>query len=363
MLSVALRRLAASVLLLFLVLTATFFLIHLAPGDPANVLTDARTTAESMARLRAVYGLDRPLPVQYLLWLRAVVLRFDWGVSITFGRPVAALLGDVLVPTALLGVTAMIVQYLVGIPLGVVAARRRGRVLDDSIRLVSLLLYSMPAFWMGLMAILLFSFTLPLFPAGHMHSIGADGLSPGARAWDLLTHLALPALTLGLGMAGATVRFVRNQMIEVLHEDYIRTARAKGLSERRVIWVHAMRNVLVPIVQLFGLSLPFLLNGTLVLEVVFSWPGLGRTTFQAILARDYPVILAATALTGALVVVGNLFADLLHAAVDPRVRARPRPGGPGGPGGPGRPAGLGNLDRPQPALVGPLTGREGADDA
>ena len=170
------------------------------------------------------------------------------------------------------------------------------------------------------MAILLFSYTLPLFPPGHLHSIDATDLSAGARAWDLLPHLALPALTLGLGLSGATVRFVRNRMIEVLEEDYIRTARAKGLSERRVIWVHAMRNVMVPIVQLFGLSLPFLLNGTLVLEVVFSWPGLGRTMYQAILARDYPVILAATALTAALVVAGNLLADLLHAAVDPRVR-------------------------------------------
>ncbi len=324
MLSVALRRLVASVLLVFLVLTATFFLIHLAPGDPANILAGSRTTVESMARLRAVYGLDRPLLVQYLLWLRAVVLRFDWGVSITFGRPVLDLLGDTLAPTALLALSAMLVQYLVGVPLGVAAARRRTRVLDDSIRLVSLVLYSMPVFWMGLMAILLFSYALPVFPASHMRSIGAEDLSSGARGTDLLLHLALPALTLGLSMAGATVRFVRNRMIEVLEEDYIRTARAKGLSERRVIWVHAMRNVLVPIIQLFGLSLPFVLNGSLVLEVVFSWPGLGRTTFQAILARDYPVILAATALTAVLVVISNLLADLLHALVDPRVRTAGR---------------------------------------
>jgi peptide/nickel transport system permease protein len=156
------------------------------------------------------------------------------------------------------------------------------------------------------------------------------------------------------------VRFVRNQMIEVLQEDYVRTARAKGLSERRVVWVHAMRNVLVPIVQLFGLSLPFLLNGTLVLEVVFSWPGLGRTTFQAILARDYPVILAATALTGSLVVIGNLLADLLHAAVDPRVRTRPSSGRPGRASGSAGPDGPG---RPRTALAGPRADRGGADDA
>jgi len=337
MLSFTVRRLAAALLLLYLVLTATFFLIHLAPGDPANVLLGERSSAEAVQRLHTVYGLDRSLPVQYFAWLRAVVVDFDWGTSLTFGRPVTTLLADVLAPTALLGLTAMAVQYSVGVPLGVAAARRRGRPADGAIRIFSLLLYSMPLFWVGLMAILLFSHELSLLPTGHMRSVDADQLSGAARSLDVLRHLALPALTLGLGLSGATVRFVRNRMIEVLEEDYIRTARAKGLSERRVVWVHAMRNVLVPIVQLFGLSLPFLLNGSLVLEVVFSWPGLGRTTYQAILARDYPVILAATAFTASAVVAGNLLADLLHAAVDPRVR-RSTGGGDRSPSG-GRAAG------------------------
>ena len=188
------------------------------------------------------------------------------------------------------------------------------------IRVGSLLLYSMPLFWLGLMAILLFSYRFPVLPASHMHSVGVESLSGWQRIGDLLRHLVLPALTLGLTLAGATVRFVRNRMLEVLDEGYIRTARAKGLSERRVIWVHALRNALVPVIQLFGLSIPFVLNGSLITEVVFSWPGLGRTTFQAILARDYPLILASTAFTAVLVVTGNFLADVLHAAVDPRVR-------------------------------------------
>jgi len=320
MLSIGLRRLGASLLLVYLVLTLTFFLIHLAPGDPALVLVSNRLGPQSAEHLRQAYGLDRPLGMQYLTWLRAVVLHFDWGTSIAHSRPVVGVLGDALAPTALLALAAMAIQYGVGVPLGVAAARRRGRAADGAIRLTSLLLYSMPLFWMGLMAILLLSYALPLFPAGQMHSVDADDLGRLRRTLDLLHHLTLPALVLGLAMAGATVRFVRNQMIDVLGQDYIRTARAKGLTERRVIWIHALRNVLVPIVQLFGLSLPFLLNGSLITEVVFSWPGLGRTTYQAILARDYPVILAATAFTATCVVAGNLLADLLHAAVDPRIR-------------------------------------------
>ena len=319
MTSVLARRFAASLLLLYLVLTATFFLIHLAPGDPIHVLVEPGQR-QNVERLRAIYGLDRPLPVQYLAWLKAVVIDFDWGTSFTYGRPVTRVIAESLPPTALLGATALLIQYAVGLPLGVAAARRQGGAADGAIRVGSLFLYSMPAFWLGLMAILLLASRFPIFPGGHMRSVDADSLSAGGRWLDLLHHLALPALTLGLTMAGSTVRFVRNRMLEVLSEDYVRTARAKGLSERRVIWIHALRNAVAPVIQLFGLSLPFVLNGSLIVEVVFSWPGLGRTTFQAIQSRDYPLILAATAFTGALVVVGNFLADVLHAAADPRIR-------------------------------------------
>lgn len=320
MASVLVRRLAASLLLLYLVLTATFFLIHLAPGDPAAILGGERPTPEAVDRLRVVYGLDRPLGIQYLAWMRAVVLEGDWGTSFTYGRPVTRVLLDSLPPTLLLGLAALLVQYAVGLPLGVAAARRAGRPADAVIRVGSLFLFSMPLFWLGLMAILLLAFRFPVFPASHMHSVDAAELSEGEQLVDLFRHLVLPALTLGLTLAGGTVRFVRNRMLEVLEEGYVRTARAKGLTERRVVWVHALRNALVPVIQLLGLSIPFVLNGSLITEVVFSWPGLGRTTFQAILARDYPLILASTAFTGSLVVAGNFLADVLHAAADPRVR-------------------------------------------
>lgn len=320
MTSVLARRFAASLLLLYLVLTVTFFLVHLAPGDPASLLGAGMGGREAGERLRRVYGLDRPLAVQYLDWLRAVAIDWDWGTSYVYGQPATRVIVDSLPPTLLLGATALLVQYAIGLPLGVAAARRAGRPADGAIRVGSLLFYSMPTFWLGLMAILLLAYRFPVLPGSHMRSVDAGSLAGWERLLDLLLHLALPAFTLGLTLAGGTVRFVRNRMLEVLEEGYVRTARAKGLSERRVVWVHALRNALVPVIQLLGLSIPFILNGSLIVEVVFSWPGLGRTTFQAILARDYPVILASTAFTGALVVAGNFLADVLHAAVDPRVR-------------------------------------------
>lgn len=314
------RRLVASLLLLLLVVTLTFFLLHLAPGDPFQVLLDnPRLPADYKDHLRRLYGLDRPLTVQYLNWLSAAV-RGDWGISISKQRPVTRVIGEALPATALLAATALAVHYLLALPLGVWAARRQGQLTDHLIRGASLVFYSLPPFWLALMAVLAFSYALPVFPASHMRSPGADELSAAARLFDLLYHLALPALVLGVSVAGGTARFVRSNLLEVLGQDYIRTARAKGLSEGRVMVVHALRNALAPILQLLGLSLPVLLNGSLVVEVIFAWPGLGRITYQAILARDYPVILAATTWGGALVIAGNLLADLLHAAADPRVR-------------------------------------------
>jgi peptide/nickel transport system permease protein len=315
-----LRRLAAALVLLFLVLSVTFALLHLAPGDPTSLLQDSRIPQAQRDRLRQIYGLDRPLHDQYLTWLEAVALRGDWGISLVQHRPVTALLAEALPNTLLLASTALAVEYCVGFLLGVAAARRAGRFADHAIRVGSLLLFSLPLFWLGLMGILLFSYVWPVLPASHMHSVGAAGFGPVERLVDLAKHLVLPALALGLASAGSTARFIRNSLLEVLRQDYILTARAKGISESRVVWVHGVRNALLPVLQLFALSFPNLLNGSLVIEVVFSWPGMGSLTFNAILTRDFPVILAATALSGTMVVLGNLIADLLHGVIDPRVR-------------------------------------------
>jgi peptide/nickel transport system permease protein len=315
-----LRRLAASLLLLLLVLTVTFFILRLIPGDPLHLFEGQRLTLAQQQRLRQIYGLDRPLPVQYAAWLGAVALHGDWGISLSQQRPVSAALLDALPATAVLASAALAVEYAAALLLGVAAARKRRTAVDHAIRVGTLLLYSQPTFWLGLMVILLFSYVWPVLPASHMHSVDADLMGAAGRFLDLLRHLTLPALVLGLTNAGATTRFVRASFIEVMSQDYIRAARAKGLSELRVVWVHALRNAAVPLIQLFALSLPGLLSGSLITEVVFSWPGLGQLTFNSILARDYPLVLGATALSAALVVLGNLFADVLHAAADPRVR-------------------------------------------
>jgi peptide/nickel transport system permease protein len=315
-----LRRLAAAALLLWLVLTTTFVLLRLVPGDPAVTVSELPIPKQQKIDLIHTYGWDRPLTEQYLRWLGALVLHGDWGFSFAQLRPVSSVVAEALPATLLLAAAALLIEYGVGTALGVAAARRSGTALDKSIRVVTLLLYSQPVFWLGLMAILLFSYWLGWLPASHMHSVGADEMSRGARLADLGKHLVLPAMTLGLAQAGGAARFVRASLLDVMGRDYIRTARAKGLPERRVVWVHGMRGALVPIIQLLALSVTGLLSGALITEVVFAWPGLGRTTYDAILARDSPVLLATTAISAVLVVGCNLIADLLHAAADPRVR-------------------------------------------
>jgi len=314
-----LRRLAASLLLLLLVLTLAFFFLHLLPGDPVHLFEGQRLPLAQQRNMERIYGLDRPLPEQYLAWISSVA-RWDWGTSLSQQRPVSTVLREALPATADLALAALAVEYALALLLGIASARRRGSALDHAVRVVTLLLYSQPVFWLGLMAILLFSYVWPVLPAGHMRSVDADLMSPVGRLLDLARHLLLPALVIGLSTTGGTARYLRASLIEVMSQDYIRTARAKGLSERRVVWVHGLRNAVVPLIQVFAISLPLLLSGALIVEVVFSWPGLGRLTFLAISTRDYPLILGSTALSATLVILGNLVADVLHALVDPRVR-------------------------------------------
>jgi peptide/nickel transport system permease protein len=315
-----LRRFAAALLLVLLVVTLLFVLLHLAPGDPIGLSEGSRLTAAERAHERHLYGLDRPLPVQYAVWLSAVLLRFDWGTSIAFHRPVSGLVAEALPATLLLAAAALAVEYGLGLALGVAAARRPGGALDHLIRVLTLLVASQPVFWLGLMAILLFSLAWPVLPAGHMHSVGAEYLGPGGRFLDLLIHLALPALVLGVHGSGSIARVARGSLLEALGRESITAARARGLSERRVLWVHALRNAMVPLIQLFALSATALLSGAFVAEVVFSWPGIGTLTFQAITTRDYPVVLATTALAATIVVAASLAADVAHALADPRLR-------------------------------------------
>jgi peptide/nickel transport system permease protein len=317
-----LRRLAAALAIVFAVVTLCFTVIHLAPGTPFLPGQDRPMDPAVVERLRARFGLDQPLPVQYARYLGALA-RGDLGESFSQRRPVADAIASALPNTLLLTGTALAIDFLLGVVIGVVQAARARRRLDVALTNATLFFYSLPTFWLGLVLLLVFGQWLHWFPVGGVTDpVLHDSMPLGLRLLDRLRHLALPALTLGLVGAAGTARYQRAALLEALGEDYARTARAKGLAEPRVLVDHALRNALLPIVTLLGVALPFLLTGAVVVETVFTWPGLGKLAADAIAGRDYPLVIATTLLSSVLVVLGSLLADLLTAAADPRVRLR-----------------------------------------
>jgi ABC-type dipeptide/oligopeptide/nickel transport system permease component len=299
-----LRRLVHSVFVVWGVVTVVFFLVRLT-GDPAAFLVDQTATREEVAHARHLLGLDRPLHVQYLDFLGAAA-RGDFGTSIRERRPAMRMVLEHFWPaTVELSAAALVLSTLLAIPLGVVSATHKDRAADHLSRVASLFLQSMPSFWLGIMLILLFAVAL-------------GGLLP-AYGSGTLRHLILPAVALAAAPLAQNVRLIRSGMLDVLAQDYVRTARAKGVAERRVIYRHALRNAALPFVTVTGLSLGFMLSGAIVIETVFSWPGLGRLIVQAVPGRDFPVIQAGV-FVFALVFVGiNLLVDVLYTVVDPRV--------------------------------------------
>ncbi len=323
------RRLVQSLLLVFVLVTMVFFVVRLAPGDPLDQVVEEELGAADRELIRQRLGLDGSLGRQYLRWLASSVAG-DFGISLRQQRPVADILGEALGPTLLLTVTAYLLQLILAVAAALVMATRRGRPADHVVQGVGLTFYSLPGFWLGLMFILFFSRHLGWFPAGGWESPDAIFLPAGARWLDRLHHLTLPVATLVLGGFMGTARYLRASLDEALGQDYILAARARGLCERRVVLGHALRNALLPVITLLGLSVPFLLGGAFVVEVVFGWPGMGRVTIEAIWARDYPVIMATTMLAGTAVVAGSTLADLLYRWADPRVRLPDMAGPEGG---------------------------------
>jgi len=317
-----LRRLAAALAIIFAVVTLCFTAIHLAPGTPFLPGQDRPIDPAVVERLRARFGLDQPLPVQYARYLRALV-RGDLGESFSQRRPVVDAIASAVPNTLVLTGTALAIDFVLGVVIGVVQAARARRRLDVALTNATLFFYSLPTFWLGLVLLLVFGQWLDWFPvSGVTDTVMHDSMPLALRLLDRLKHLALPALTLGLVGAAGTARYQRAALLEALGEDYARTARAKGLTEPRVLMDHALRNALLPIVTLLGLALPFLLTGAVVVETVFTWPGLGKLAADAIAGRDYPLVIATTLISSVLVVLGSLIADLLAAAADPRVRLR-----------------------------------------
>ena len=314
-------RLLQALAVIFLVATLTFALLHLAPGDPFSTASESvYVPREIVDQQRRAFGLDQPVPVQYARYL-ANLARGDFGYSFSQHRPVWEAFRDALPNTVVLALAALLLDFALGVTLGVMQGRREGAALDRIATIGMLVLYSTPVFWLGHLLLVVFGEKLHWLPAGGTHDVLTyAGRSPMGRLLDTGWHLFLPALTLGLIGAAATARYQRAQILEVIHQDYVRTARAKGLAERLVLWRHALRNALLPTITLLGLSLPALLSGAVLVETVFSWPGMGLLTTQALSRRDYFLVTGATILAGTMVVLANLGADILTHAADPRTR-------------------------------------------
>ncbi len=317
------RRLAATAVTLAGIVVAVFLLIHAAPGDPAllyaGLRPGSRAPAAVLDEVRRAHGLDRPLAVQLGTWA-ARAARLDLGESILHRRPVASLIGEHLPATLLLNGLALVVALVVAVPLGVAAAVRPGSWIDRGSAAALFLLYSLPAFWTALLLIEVFVVRFDLLPLFGVASPEHDAFSLGGRLADRAAHLVLPVTVLSYGMIAFLARFVRSSLREVLGEEYIRTARAKGAGMRAVVWIHAFRNALVPMVSLLGIVIPWLLSGSIIVEQIFQWPGIGNLFFGAILSRDYPLVMGLTLVAALVTVVASMVSDLLYAIADPRIR-------------------------------------------
>jgi len=316
------KRLAYAVALIFAVLTINFTLIHAAPGDPALVIAGEMGGADqaTLDQIRRTYGLDKPILQQYTTYIGRAA-QGDLGQSYLYNKPVIELILQRLPATVLLIFTALLTAIVVGTAAGVWASRRPQSVGSGAVTVLSLVGYAMPTFWTGILLVILFGKVIPIMPIAGMRDVRIYG-GWFVTAVDVLHHLVLPAFTLAIVYMAQYSRLSRASMLEVLGSDYIRTARAKGLSERLVVYKHALRNALMPIVTIAGLQFGNLVSGAVLVETVFSWPGLGTLAFDSILGRDYPTLLGVLFFSSVLVIVANLLTDLTYRWIDPRLRAR-----------------------------------------
>ncbi len=304
---------------IFGVVTLTFLLLQLAPGDPVQRLLGPAALPEQVAAARRELGLDRPIAARFADWI-ARAAQGDFGTSIAQGRPALALLSEAWPATAVLVALSILLSWILGIAVGSLQANTRHRALDGWLSMATVSLNAMPSYWLGLALVMLFAYTLRWLPAFGAAGVDAELLSAGDRLLDRIRHTALPLLTLTLVGFGAAARFARAAMLEVRAAPFLLAARARGLRRRRVTMGHQLRNALVPVVTLLGLSLPALFSGAVFVEAIFAWPGVGQVLVQAVQARDYPVVMAAATISAVLVVAGNLVAEFLMTLVDPRMR-------------------------------------------
>jgi len=314
------RRLLQAIPLLVAISIIVFALVELAPGDASQMYIDPEkgTDPEYLERVRTSLGLDQPVTVRYVSWLTKT-REGDLGVSFRTRRPVTLEIGDRLPNTLLLGGVSLMLSLMIAIPIGIISALKRYTLADYILSTLALVGISLPAFWVALLLLQVFAIQLNWLPAVGMHSVREE-YEGWAATLDVLSHMILPATVLSLAQTASWSRYQRSALLEVLGQDYIRTARAKGARERRVTGLHALRNAQIPMITLIGLSVPSIVTGAFITETIFSWPGMGRLGVEAVNGRDYPIIMAVTMLSALLIVVGNLLADIAYAWADPRIR-------------------------------------------
>ncbi|ENY93668.1 hypothetical protein HMPREF1093_03745 [Hungatella hathewayi 12489931] len=312
------KRLIQSIPVVFGITILTYFIMKLAPGGPLANMINPRTSAESILRAKEAMGLNKPIIIQYVNWLREL-LQGNFGYSTNSGQQVLAMILERLPATLLLTVTAFVISFVVGIPLGVYSATHKYSAGDYGLTIFSFIGISIPSFFFGMGLIYIFAIKLKWFPTSGFGDTTFKGIGM-ALFLNKMKYLVMPALVMSLANLATVMRFTRSSMVETLNQDYIRTARAKGLSEKVVIYRHALKNSLIPVITIFGLSIPNLFGGAYITEKVFSWPGMGLLGVDAIANRDYAVLMGLTLFTAILVLVGNLVADILYSFVDPRIR-------------------------------------------
>jgi peptide/nickel transport system permease protein len=318
-----LRRIAAGIVTLFGITFFTFLVITLAPGDPAEMqvaqMDDAAVSERLYEKLREYYNLDKPVHVQYGMWLSRLA-RGDLGNSFHDGHAVKSKIADALWPTLSVSLLSILLTYLVAVPLGIMSAVKQNTWFDTISSTILYVLYAVPSYVIGMLLILYVGVELDWLPFRGMHSDGYEDLSLMGKLWDAVSHYALITLSFTAGSLAYYSRFTRQNLLEVIRQDYIRTARAKGLPEHLVILKHAFPNTLIPLITLMSLTFPFILSGSVILETMFSWPGLGRLFYDSVFQRDYPTVMGLSVITAVLVLILTLLADLSYALVDPRVR-------------------------------------------
>ncbi|MBI2061370.1 MAG: ABC transporter permease [Nitrospirae bacterium] len=315
------RRLASMLFLLWGITVMTFGVMQLAPGGPIDLATEmsARTSPEIKDKLKVLYGLDQPWYIQYGRWMKRIA-RLDFGTSFKDERPVIDKIVERVPNTLLLNLCTMILIFLLAIPIGAVSAIKQNSLVDRGLAVLVFIGFSMPTFWFGLLMMMFFGILLGWLPVSGLHSLNYTDLGFGGRIWDTAQHLILPSLTAAFTGLAFLSRYTRVMLLEVIRQDYVRSARAKGLSSQRVFWRHAFRNTLIPMVTLMGLMLPDLIGGAFIFETIFAYPGLGRLGMDAMMARDYPVVMGLGTIVAFLTLLGNFLADVGVAVVDPRVR-------------------------------------------